>query len=54
MSFKDIFSRALAAPSLSGRRDHEEQTRKIILNEDEWFKSKCCLKLPDRFFKLLH
>ena len=28
-----------------GRRHHEEQSRKIILNLDQWLIRKCCLKV---------
>ena len=48
-----FFSRTLAAPLFSrpklfvqfGRRYHEERFCEIILNLDQWFKRKCCLKV---------
>ena len=33
------------SPSSAGRRYHEEQFCEIILNLDQWFRRKCCLKV---------
>ena len=54
MSFKDISYIELWQTLCSvdwnhlcdlGRRLHEEQSCEIILNLDQWFRRKCCLKL---------
>ena len=54
ISFKDISYLELWQPLCSvdwnhlcnfGRRYHEEQFRDIILNLDQWFRRKCCLKV---------
>ena len=54
MSYKDISSLELKQPLFSvewnhlcniERRYHEEQSCKIILNLDQWFRRKCCLKV---------
>ena len=54
MSFKDISYLELWQPLSSvdwkhlcnfGRRHHEEQSCELILNLDQWFRSKCCFKV---------
>ena len=54
MHFKDISYLELLQPLYSaernhlcnfGRRHHEEQTCEIILNLDQWFRRKSCLKI---------
>ena len=54
MHFKDISYLELWGPFCSaelnhlcnfGRKHHEEQFCEIILNLDQWFKRRCCLKI---------
>ena len=54
MTFKDISYLELWQPLCSvnwnhlcnfRRRHHEEQSCEIILNLDEWFRKKCCLRV---------
>ena len=54
MSFKDISYLELWQPICSvewnhlcnfGRRHHEDQSCKILLNLNQWLRRKCCLKV---------
>ena len=54
MTFKDISYLEIWQPSFSvdwnhlcniGRRHHEAHPCEIILNMNQWFKNKCCLKV---------
>ena len=54
MSFKDVSYLELGQPLCSGdwnhlcnieRKHHELQSCEIILNLDQWFMRKCCLKV---------